>query len=481
MSVLTKELIKKSEEAAVDSKAFTYRELMGIAGEKAFEIINERLDIVDRKVTVICGNGNNGGDGFVIARKLYEHGALVKVMTPLGNPLTDDAKFYFKSLFPIEKTEELEDDCDIIIDAVFGIGLNRPLDKKLCDLFEKVNNSKAFRVSVDIPSGIEANTGKILGSAVKADLTVTFIALKPCFLLPKGSDYCGEVVVADINVKPLSFDYYTNQKPLFKKREHNSHKGTFGTALLFCGSYGMAGAAILSAKAALRSGVGIAKCVICKGIYSAFTSCVPEAVCIPTKQNLKGTLCKSINLNKLLLKSSAVLFGCGIGISNDLKILLKNLLEKSEVPIVIDADGINLLSNNINLLKKAKAPVILTPHPAEMARLCNTSVKEIEENRINYARRFAKENNCILVLKGANTIIAEPDGKITFNLNGNPGMATAGSGDVLSGITVSLLSQGFSPEEAAKYAVFFHGEAGDKALEIRNERSMLAGDIIEML
>lgn len=481
MKVLEKELIKLSEQEDVKNGAHTYKELMYLAGQKAFDIISNKFDIINKKIAVICGNGNNGGDGFVIARKLYEHGAAVTVINVFGNPTTEEANFYYKELAPIKITDIFEDDYDIIIDAVFGIGLNRELNLKTTELFKKINESKAVKISVDIPSGVEANTGKILGAAIKAQLTITFIALKPCFLLPPANNYCGEVIVADIEVTPISYNYLTNEKPNFKPREHNSHKGNFGTGLLICGSYGMAGAAILSAKAALRSGIGIAKCVVCDKIYPILSSGVPEAVCIPVKQNKKGTLSRKINIEKLLTKTSAVLIGCGIGKNTVTEIILNKLLTKCEVPIVIDADGINSLCNNIELLKKAKASVILTPHPAEMARLCGVCVEEIEANRISYAKNFAKEYGCSLILKGANTIIAEPSGEITFNTNGNPGMATAGSGDVLAGIIVSLLSQGFSPEFSAKAAVFLHGEAGDKAAKLKGERAMIASDIIEML
>ena len=299
-------------------------------------------------------------------------------------------------------------------------------------------------------------------------------------MLPAGSDYCGEVIVADIGVKPSSYSYLTTEKPVFKKRRHNSHKGSYGTALLINGSYGMAGAAILAAKAALRSGLGIAKCVLCEGIYPAFTAAVPEAVCLPVKQNEKGTLTSDIDISDICDNCNALLFGCGIGKSRDNEILLEKIL-LNNLPTVIDADGINALSHRIDILKKSKAPIILTPHPGEMARLCGISIGEVEENRAELAKKFAKDFGCVLVLKGANTIVSSPDGEIYFNMTGNPGMATGGSGDVLSGIIVSLLAQGFSCDEAAKAAVYLHGEAGDKAALKHGERQMLPSDIIENL
>ncbi len=481
MSVLTVDLIRRSEENAVTGGAFSFRELMYIAGTEASKIILSNYDCKNKKIAVVCGNGNNGGDGFVIAERLARHGAEVTVISPLGTPKTEDAIYYFSKAVTVKKTDVLEDGFDIIIDAVFGIGLNKPINDRLHKLFLKINSSPAVKIAIDIPSGIEADTGKILGGCINADLTVTFIALKPCFLLPESSDNCGKIVVADIGVKPIDKAYSIIQKPEFKKRPRNSHKGSFGTALLICGSYGMAGAAILASRAALRSGVGIAKCLLCKGIYPPFTAAVPEAVCIPHKQNRKGTLKYSKKILKHLKECSALLFGCGVAKSRDTFKILRDIIEKSTIPTVIDADGINLLSTRINLLKKSKAPIILTPHPAEMARLCGCSVKEIEASRIEKAKNFAMNYGCILVLKGANSIVAFPNGEIHINNNGNPGMATGGSGDVLSGILVSLLAQGMSPELAATSAVFLHGEAGDKATARKGERGVLPSDIIEEL
>ena len=476
--ILNAELIRESEENAVKSGAFSLKELMLNAGRAAAEIIMQKYSILNKRITVLCGNGNNGGDGFVIAKELSENGAAVSVVTPFGAPKTENAAFYYGKLGAVNVSERLEtENCDIVIDALFGIGLNRKLNENAEKLINKVNSLNAVKIAVDIPSGVEADTGRVLGAAFCADLTVTFIALKPCFVLPEGSDYCGEVLVADIGVKPIGSTFSTTQKPKFKKRRHNSHKGTYGTALLFCGSYGYAGAAVLAARAALRSGVGIAKAVLSESIYAPFTAAVPEAVCVPIKQN--GTA--DLNIKALLNKADAVLAGSGSGNNDETEYLVKELFKTAEIPIVIDADGINVIANSIDIIKNTKAPVILTPHPGEMARLLGVTAKEVEADRVSIARGFAKEYGCILVLKGANTIIALPNGEITFNLTGNPGMACGGSGDVLSGITVSLLAQGFSPESAAKYAVYLHGEAGDKAALRRGERAMLPTDIIEEL
>lgn len=483
MKILKRDLIRKSEESVVSDGAFSFRDLMSLAGKKAAEIICEKISPAGKRIAVICGNGNNGGDGFCIADYLYGHGADVTVVTPLGAPLTPDATYYYNKLIFIKKTDvfDPQSDFDIIIDAIFGIGFNRAPTPEMSELFDSINSHSAYKIAVDIPSGVDCDNGRVYTSAVKADLTVTFIALKPCFLLPDGSDYCGEVIVADIGVKPIDYSFLTTEKPIFPKRRHNSHKGTYGTALIACGSYGMAGAAILCTKAALRSGLGIAKCLVCEGIYPAFTASIPEAVCIPTKQSENGTLIgDEIDITHLTENCKAVLFGCGVGNGKDIENLLEKIL-MTDLPTVIDADGINALSQSIDILKKSKTPLILTPHPGEMARLCGITVSEVESDRVSVAKSFAQEYGCVLVLKGANTIIASPDGELVFNITGNPGMATGGSGDVLSGIIVSLLAQGFSCKDAAKAAVYLHGEAADKAVKMRSERALLPSDIIEEL
>lgn len=482
MPVLTKELIKKSEEAAVNSGSFTYYELMQNAGKAAGKAILEHYPISGRRVAVLCGSGNNGGDGCVVAKYLYEHGTDVTVITPFGMPQTENASRCYSELGNINKTCLFTKDFDIIVDALFGIGFNREPEQHVKELFRMINESGAVKISVDIPSGVETDTGKVFGEAIIADLTLTFIALKPCFVLPQGSDHCGKVEVLDIGVKPIDYSYGIIEKPVFEKRRHNSHKGTYGTALLICGSYGMAGAAMLAAKATLRSGAGLAKCVIPQSIYAPFTAFIPEAVCLPLKESKNGVLkFNQTALTKQIDSADAILCGCGLGKGRDITKTLKFLIENSAKPLIIDADGINSITDCIEILKNSKAQIILTPHPGEMARLCKKSVAEIESDRVYYAKTFATENNCTLVLKGSNTIVAEKDGSISFSINGNPGMATGGSGDVLSGIMVSLAAQGLPAETAAKYAVYLHAAAGDKAAAEKGQHALLPSDIIEKL
>ena len=481
MNVLTRDLIKKSEENAVNCGDFSFIKLMDIAGTKAADVILKHYDVKNKKVLVLCGNGNNGGDGFVIANKLMQNGADVSVFLPLGTPKTESALHYFSLIPQNIICNNISGEFDFIIDAIFGIGLCRSLDEDLISLINKINNMSGVKIAVDIPSGINCDNGEVLVNAFKSDLTITFIAPKPCFYLPTCADYYKTLEIVDIGVTPLESDVKLLSAPTLPERPKISHKGTFGTALLICGSYGMAGAAILATRAALKSGVGIAKCLIPKSIYKILTVAVPEAVCLPKISTLKGGLSAFINIKSALQKTSAVLFGCGLSNTVHTKMLLKKLIKSNSCPLIIDADGINALAGCIDLLKKANAPIILTPHPAEMARLIKSDVKTVEANRITIARNFAKQYNCILVLKGANTLITDPSGKVYFNTLGNSGMATGGSGDVLSGIIVSLLAQGLPPIEAANAAVYLHSLAADKAAKITGEAGLLPSDIIEAL
>ncbi len=266
------------------------------------------------------------------------------------------------------------------------------------------------------------------------------------------------------------------------KREKDSHKGTFGTVLSICGSYGFCGASVLSAKAALRSGAGLIKAFICDKNYTAFCSVLSEAVVIPCKTGESGEPVIEENLLiRELGNCSSVVFGCGTGKSDNIKNSLKTVLENSSSPIILDADGINLLSMDINIIREIKAPLIITPHPKEMSRLTNLSVEEIQNDRIGTARRFAEDYNCTVVLKGCNTVVALPGGEVFLNKTGNPGMATGGSGDVLAGIIASLSAQGYSEKDAAVTGVYVHSFAADIAAEKYTERSLLPSDIIEEL
>ena len=481
MKVLTAAQIKNAEDNAVRHGIFSYAELMKKAGDAATTEILKRYNVIGKKICVMCGMGNNGGDGLVIASNLKNRGADVTLLLPMGFPITDTSLTFKSGVDGISYTEYFDCAYDIVIDALFGIGLNRFLSEKITSLIEKINAYNCIKIAIDIPSGVFCDGGEVI-TAFRADLTLSFTSYKLCQLLPQTSEFCGETVVLDIGLPVDDYAYLTIERPKTVIRPENSHKGTFGTALLLCGSYGMAGAQILSARAALRSGVGIVKSIVCDKNYSAFTAAVPEAVTIPVATAENGTpMVYDRTILSGLSSSNALLIGCGLGRSEEAKKIVLRTLEKTQIPTVIDADGINALQGGINIIRKINAPVILTPHPAEMARLCDTTTDQIEANRVKFSKKFAVENNCYLVLKGTNTIVATPNGRIFFNTTGNNGLATGGSGDVLSGMIVSRLAQGYDPLDAVLNSVWIHGAVADMLAESMSTRAILPSDIIEGL
>lgn len=481
MKVLTAYQIKTTEDNAVQGGIFSYAELMKIAGDTATREILNRYSVIGKKICVMCGMGNNGGDGLVIASNLKRCGADVTLLLPMGYPVTNTAVNFRCGVEGIKTTDNFNDEYDFVIDALFGIGLNRLLSEKIAGIIEKINAYNCIKIAIDIPSGVFCDGGEVQ-TAFKADLTLTFTAYKLCQLLPQTSEYCGETVVLDIGLPVDDYAYLTIDKPQIIKRPQNSHKGTFGTAALFCGSYGMCGAEILASRAALRSGVGIVKALVCDKNYSAFTSSVPEAVTIPVATTQDGApMVYDRTILSVLSSSNALLIGCGLGRSDESKKLVLRTLEKTQIPTVVDADGINALQGGIDIIRKITVPVVLTPHPAEMARFCDTTTDVIEANRVKFAKKFAVENNCYIVLKGSNTIVATPNGQIFFNTTGNDGLSTGGSGDVLSGMIVSRLAQGYKPLDAVLNSVYLHGAVADMLSKSISTRAILPGDIIEGL
>lgn len=500
MLVVTSEEMRNIEKKAVRNGG-TYLGLMEKAGgcvaEKAAEIMTEKKV---KNVVILCGKGNNGGDGFVAARFLSVM-CDVTVILADGEPKTNDAKLNFNLIPSKVKTLSYffdKDECidsiknaDILIDSIYGIGFKGALNSEMHELAEYYNgNEKAVKIAVDLPSGIVCDTGEIINDCFNADYTVTFTLLKPLHILYPSLDFCGEISVEDVGVPKQildecsyimkTTDEYISENP-FIKRKKSAHKGTNGTLMALCGSYGMAGAAVLSGSAALRTGVGLLRMAVPKSIYELVSSKLTEAVFMPLDQNDDGTVSiEEFNkvLYSVLEKSNALLIGCGLGMNDDLNDLVSLLIENSTKPVVLDADGINAVCMNINVLKRATVPLILTPHPGEMARLIMSDTKTVQCDRYNIAKDFAEEYGVTLVLKGANTLVATPDGKVYVNLTGNNGMARGGSGDVLAGMIASFLAQGMSAEKAAIYGVYYHGLVGDLCAEKYSSRSMLPSDMV---
>ncbi|MFW6022429.1 MAG: NAD(P)H-hydrate dehydratase [Halanaerobiaceae bacterium] len=455
------------------------------------------------KVLIIAGKGNNGGDGLVTARYLDSWGYNVKIILLCEqSDLTGSAEKNYTMCkirrmdilsFPDidegnqDEIENLIYRADLVIDAMLGTGISGEVREPYAVLIDMINQSASRILSVDIPSGIDAESGDVLGNSVIADNTMTMAYPKLGMLIYPAREYCGEIEVVDLGV-PVEFalelkpDHFTLDAEeihsIIPQRPANSHKGSFGKVAVFGGTMGMSGAPCLSGKAALRTGAGLVKAVVPENIQTIVAEASSEIITV----GIKGleNLLKVDDIEKIediMSESDVIAAGPGMGKGESVNRVIIKLIKKFEGPLILDADGINSLENP-EILKERKMPTILTPHPGEMSRLINKEISEIESNRIEIARSFATEYQVYLILKGASTIIAFPDGTIYINLSGNNGMATAGSGDVLTGMLTGLLAMKSDIEDAIVLGPYLHGVAGDMAAEQIGTYSMVAGDII---
>ena len=493
MRILTAKEINKAEKIAFE-KYFSEAELMKRAGEEcAKKIVKHYGDIIKgERVLALCGNGKNAGDGFVIAKLLLAYGAEVEIVLCDKEPAIPEPLAYYneaiESGVKVNKYEDISLDCALIVDCIFGTGFHGEPRAPFDGIINAVNSSGATVVSVDVPSGANATDGSA-DICVKADLTIAISTLKYCHVLPPANEFCGKTVTVSIGIPE---DCYTGKYPQtitkafvkskFGKRAINSNKGSFGKQLNVCGSYSMPGAAVICAKAALKTGVGLLKCAFPKSIYPVMTSHLIQPLFAPLSENEDKTFSMG-GLNRILEEikwADSIALGCGIGNNDDTQVLCNQIIRESEAPIVLDADGINSILLNIDVLREAKAPLVLTPHPGEMARLINEDVSYVQRNRIDVAKAFANEYGCILVLKGANTVVT--DGKSVFvNTTGNAGMAMGGTGDMLTGMIASFIAQGLEPLDAAASAVYIHGLCGDITAKEISQRGMTIEDLTELL
>ena len=453
-----------------------------------------------KSAAIFCGSGNNGGDGIAAARLLSARGFQVRAFL-VGNreKLSNDAAAMEQRLVDcgvcledyIGNTEQLAfaADAGVIIDAMLGTGLNNPVKGKYADVINMINERDVPVVSADIPSGISADTGEILGVAVDADATVTFGFPKIGQFVETGCVKVGALTIADIGIleddaifEECKVNAFTEKRAesVIPKRNPLTHKGSYGKILILGGSVGYTGAPYLAAEAAVRSGAGLVFLGVPEDIYHIEAVKCTEAMPFPLKSaeyKINGTDEAVLSAVDEKLKNCTVcLVGPGMGRGNETRALVAHILGKSTIPIILDADGINALADNIDILDRAACPVILTPHEAEFARIGGI----IGKDRVKSVRDFAVRHNCYLVLKGHRSITALPDGRCYINTCGNPGMAKGGSGDVLAGIIASLCGQ-IDIEKAVPAAVYLHSKAGDAAAEKYGEYSMTPSDIISLL
>ncbi len=500
-------LLSAAELGEIDRRAATQfgippATLMENAGRAVLAAMADFLaGLAEHSFVVVCGRGNNGGDGFVVARLLHEAGLAVRcLLLWSADELRDDARVKYSQLVAsgcrIEQYVPgmIIDACRqsgaVIVDALFGTGLKRPPAGKAAEAIEEMSTSTALVVAVDVPSGVDADTGAAPGPAVRAALTVTMGAQKPGLVLYPGRAHAGRVIVADIGFPPELLqggDKFLLDgaavRTMLPARRPDGHKGSFGTVAVIAGSAGFSGAAILATAAAVRSGCGLVRVACPRLIEPVIAAAVPEAVKVPLGDSNADCLGPESGptLRKLLETADAVAIGPGLGTADRTSQLLIELAPAVRCPTVLDADGLNIAAAHPEVLSRFSAPLVLTPHPGEFGRLTSMSAQEVNSDRIGHSRAWAKEHSATLVLKGASTVIADPAGRVLVNPNGNSGLGTGGSGDILTGLIAGLLAQGASPPNAAAAAVFLHGLAADIAVPEMTEYCLGAGDLLRYL
>lgn len=510
----TAEQMQQFDRLAIATYAIPGIVLMENAGRAFVDVLEQYVgNLSGKKVVVVCGKGNNGGDGFVIARHVANRGASVQVVL-LGRrkEVKGDAKANLtillkmiaskhsaivlhevQSVKMLEKTvQSLPDSPAAIVDAIFGTGFSGPVRSPYNDMIQWINNQSAFVAAVDIPSGVNAATGAVENVAVRAKVTVTMGCAKIGHYVGAGKDHTGIVKIADISIPHFLFSGKKNPtyrihvedvRDVLPQRPHTAHKYSVGKVLVIAGSRNLTGAPFMTAVSAMKAGAGAVILAVPKSIHTALIKKVTEVMITPLEETDEGTISPKAleQLEERLLWADVVAVGPGLSQNRQTRTLVHTLVERIHKPLVLDADGLGMMMYDVSLLTKRRFDTIITPHVGELRLLTGLDREVIERERVEVARTQAKNLNSILVLKGSPTITATPGGRAYMNSTGNPGMATAGSGDVLTGIVSSFLAQGMRPEEAAWAGVFVHGLAGDIAAKKFGQRSMMALDIMDAI
>ncbi len=506
MILLTSDEMRQVEQYTA-KYGLSYQRMMenaGAACARNIRNIVQNENMTKRNAVIVCGKGNNGGDGFVVARKLNENGYSVCVILASGYPDSPESTYMYKLVidssiptiwYDADKLKAIGiiKNADIIVDAVFGFSFYGNLSDDMKMLLGEMSNANGIKFAIDIPSGVYCDSGYNDPGCFKADYTIAISALKPAHIVHPATDCCGDIIIANIGIPEDSYNLvkdslYTYNKHevsyLFPKRDENSNKGSFGHLLCICGSRNMIGAAELCVSAALRSGAGLVTAAFPESAYLPLATKLTEALLMPLPENEEGTFGENAaqKLIPLLDKYDAIVMGPGIGVNTDTETLLKAVIQNAKVPVIVDADGINIIAKNIDILQSANSKVILTPHPKEMSRLTGTPTEIIQSDRIGWARKFSMENGVYLVLKGSNTVVSEPGTKKTYvNASGNNGLAKGGSGDVLAGLIGGFVVQDFSLTDAVTAAVYIHGHTADIVADNLSKTGMLPSDLIKEL
>ncbi len=467
-------------DAAAEARGVPVLTLMRRAGDAVADAIMAAR--TPCRVLILCGGGNNGGDGYAAALRLYGYGYTVTAVDLLGRGQRSEAGRYFykeyESLLGIPSVPSISDAIgasDVIVDAIFGTGRAGALPDAVCEAIALSNAADAFRVAVDLPTGIDGESGQVGATCFHADLTVTLGFYKAGSLSYPARAECGELILSELGFLPCDTDGIEKNcetltpaelRQLLGSRPQNSHKGSFGTAYLYCGSERYRGAAVLAVGGALRIGVGLCAIASVPSVTEHVLSAYPEAICKDENASATG--------------ADAILCGSGLGVTEYTRSLVRALLTQDGAPLVLDADALNALAampDGATLLKNATRSVVLTPHPLEFARLTGRTVSEVQADRLSLAQDYAQKNRVTLVLKGAGTVIADPSGRVFINRSGSSALAKGGSGDVLAGAITGLLAQGIAPLDAAAIAVFLHGVAGDTLAAEYSEYGVLPHEL----
>jgi NAD(P)H-hydrate epimerase len=507
MIIVTAKEMQQMDRLTIESFGIPGRVLMENAGRGAVEfMLKEFPELQNRRVGILAGRGNNGGDGFVMARCLSQKKIPVTVyLLTRASSIQGDARANFDLLAPLKiPVVGMPDSADfrkykaamhrqeIWVDAILGTGLNSDVRGYFKEVIDFINGMKKPVFAVDIPSGIHSNTGQICGSAVRAVATATFGFAKAGHVIFPGAGCTGRLEVVDIGIPGFITEKVgpcrylltvESVRALVRPRNPDVHKGKAGHLLVVSGSPGKTGAAAMTAMSALRSGAGLVTLGVPESLHAVLETKVTEVMTYALPETHDGMLDVSglEAVSSLLAGKSCLAIGPGIGTADETRELFFNLLRRSRVPMVIDADGLNLLAQQPENLKAVHVPVILTPHPGEMARLCKLSVEQVQKDRIECARQFSKQYGVHLVLKGARTVISHPEGSVFINLGGNAGMASGGMGDVLTGLIGGLVVQGYSPAASAHMGVYLHGAAADTLAAQTGPIGYLATDVMEQI
>lgn len=470
---------------------------------KHIELYLQQKQLVERNIVIVAGKGNNAGDAFAVARHLIINGSRVKLYCLFDKEsINGDARLNYDILQRVGiVTEYLENDigleslrsdiknAHLVIDGIFGTGFKGQVKGNIVQAIELINNNSNYTIAIDIASGIESATGKAANTCVQAHKTVTFELPKIGQLIYPGAQYTGQLVVESIGIPKQateSIKINTNLtdrefiKAVIPKRKAEFNKGNCGKVVIVTGSLGMAGSGCIAAKASLRTGAGLVYIAAPSTLLNIYQSVVPEAIAIQLEDNNGIISEESIStILERIEKCNVAAIGPGLSTDDSIYNIISSIGENANIPVVLDADALNVVAKNIDILSKFKKEVVLTPHPGEMSRLTGLDISYIQSNRIEVARKYASQWGVVVVLKGARTIIADKSGEIYINPTGNAGMATAGSGDALTGIIASLIGQGIGVFNAAVAGVYLHGLAGDIAAEAKGEHGLNAMDIAE--